>query len=64
MLLQEFDCGSEAGWFLFEILITVWFIVWCKIVEGGLKKKKKNIKKEAQKDLNVFFVCFFATPIV
>lgn len=65
MLLQEFDCGSEAGWFLFEILITVWIIVWCKIVEGGLKKKKEEQKKETQKDLNVcLFFCFFKAQCV
>lgn len=64
MPLQEFDCGSEAGWFLFEILITVWFIVWCKIVEGGLKKKKKSKKKkETQKDLNICFLIFLQGPV-
>lgn len=46
MLLQQFDCGSEAGWFLFEILITVWFIVWCKIVEGGFGEKNKEENKK------------------
>lgn len=57
MLLQEFDCGSEAGWFLFEILITVRFIVCWKIMEGGLEKNK-----EKEKDLNIFFV--FSRPVV
>lgn len=59
MLLQEFDCGSEAGWFLFEILITVWFIVWCKIVEGGLKKKRRAKKKKKHKRIWTFVFCFF-----
>lgn len=44
MLLRLFDCGSEAARFLFEILITGWFIVWCKIAEGGSRQKNSKGK--------------------